>query len=483
MANVFGFKEPPAFWIAKNISQTGYVTLDTAQTITGYKTFDVDISCNYTIYCQNLVASNNLSATAITATTIYPTQVVFPDNTVQTTAYSATANQVLVTDTLNTTGYLVFAQNAFTGQNSLYMDSTSPRKLTYNPNNGNLYSTSSSIGAESTINPSNSTVRQQSGAPSEIINNATNGSFNFYLSDNFNNQVQVLNMNATGSTFQKQLILGGTGADSQITCVFHSLKDNTLNTNQGLIYCDNGWFLYDNNANGGRHRFTNNTSGGVQTVPLDFGSTFMTIDITNPPTCTAPQPASNDSSNKIPTTAWVQAAIAAAVPPTVPVGTIMFFGGNSAPSGYLLCQGQIIDSLLYPQLFAVIGNKYNGYVPVPPGYFVVPDFRGVYPGMPGSNATSLNYPPLTGVSLSGPSALGAYQVQQTVFVDHQHTSDYPSNTGSAVAPGSTSFYKSGSPQQNYTTTANNLTAPNAYTTIGDILRPTTLGVNYIIKYL
>lgn len=78
-------------------------------------------------------------------------------------------------------------------------------------------------------------------------------------------------------------------------------------------------------------------------------------------TSSATQPASSDSSTKIPTTAWVQGAITAGVSSSVPVGsTIAWAGNTTAPTGWLFCQGQGVSTTTYSALFAVIGYTYGG---------------------------------------------------------------------------------------------------------------------------
>ncbi len=168
----------------------------------------------------------------------------------------------------------------------------------------------------------------------------------------------------------------------------------------------------------------------------------------------------------------------------VEVGTILTYAGVTAPNGYYLCQGQPISVAANADLYAVIGTLYNPTnLVVDPDYFHVPDLRGVYMGMPGTNQTSHYEPSLSDATLSGPSGLGNYQLQQTVFIDHRHTSEYPDNTSKVPnLPQDISVYRSGSSQYNLTTAAQNLVTPNLYTTVGQVLRPTTVGVNYIIKY-
>lgn len=43
----------------------------------------------------------------------------------------------------------------------------------------------------------------------------------------------------------------------------------------------------------------------------------------------------------------------------VPVGTILSFAGTTAPEGFLICDGSIISSSVYSELFSVIGNIYG----------------------------------------------------------------------------------------------------------------------------
>lgn len=59
----------------------------------------------------------------------------------------------------------------------------------------------------------------------------------------------------------------------------------------------------------------------------------------------------------------------------LPAGTVLDFAGATAPTGYILCTGQILSSATYPDLFAAIGTQYNlgGEAA---GQFRVPDLRG-----------------------------------------------------------------------------------------------------------
>ncbi|HZY09364.1 MAG TPA: phage tail protein, partial [Ilumatobacteraceae bacterium] len=59
---------------------------------------------------------------------------------------------------------------------------------------------------------------------------------------------------------------------------------------------------------------------------------------------------------------------------TVPIGTMVAFGGTAAPSGWLFCDGSNVSRTTYADLFAAIGVTWG------PGdgstTFKLPDLRG-----------------------------------------------------------------------------------------------------------
>lgn len=75
----------------------------------------------------------------------------------------------------------------------------------------------------------------------------------------------------------------------------------------------------------------------------------------------------------------------------VPVGTIVPYAGTTAPTGWLLCQGQEISRTAYADLFAVMGTAFgdgNGSTT-----FNLPDMRNRVPagaGSDGTRATAIN---------------------------------------------------------------------------------------------
>ena len=59
----------------------------------------------------------------------------------------------------------------------------------------------------------------------------------------------------------------------------------------------------------------------------------------------------------------------------MPVGAILPYAGATAPDGWLLCNGDTLNTLMYPDLFSVIGYTYGGSA----SNFVLPDMRGRTP--------------------------------------------------------------------------------------------------------
>ena len=78
-------------------------------------------------------------------------------------------------------------------------------------------------------------------------------------------------------------------------------------------------------------------------------------NLTSGPYATAPTPPATSNSTNIATTAWVNTKLGSATP----VGTIIAYAANSAPDGYLICNGAAISRTTYANLFAKIGTLYG----------------------------------------------------------------------------------------------------------------------------
>lgn len=146
-----------------------------------------------------------------------------------------------------------------------------------------------------------------------------------------------------------------------------------------------------------------------------------------------------------------------------PVGSIQAYGGNSAPWGWLLCQGQAISRATYAELFNVIGTSFgagDGSTT-----FNVPDLRETVPVGSGTRGS--------GVTTHDTYTVGQFKDDQVQ--DHTHVylhipqdthSDLHIPSGSGYAYGNLYTYSTGTPNSGRH---------------GDTTHGKQLGVNYIIK--
>ena len=149
-----------------------------------------------------------------------------------------------------------------------------------------------------------------------------------------------------------------------------------------------------------------------------------------------------------------------------PIGSILPFGGTTAPNGFFICNGQAISRTDYKELFDVIGTRFgpgNGSTT-----FNIPDLRGEFLRGAGTNSHS---------GQGNGSAVGVHQdaTKEIAFTPWNQELYYelgaiPSNYDS-VTNGPTYQYL-----QNETGHTGPQEVPSTYTT-----RPTNTSVNYIIK--
>ena len=95
-------------------------------------------------------------------------------------------------------------------------------------------------------------------------------------------------------------------------------------------------------------------NAGALEYTQDSGTTWLTIQPTPIPTPTpqetpTPQPTATPQPTPTPTTSEALA----------PVGSILAYAGSSAPTGWLLCQGQAVSRSTYAALYAAIGTVYG----------------------------------------------------------------------------------------------------------------------------
>jgi len=108
----------------------------------------------------------------------------------------------------------------------------------------------------------------------------------------------------------------------------------------------------------------------------------------------------------------------------IPEGTVQPYSGSTAPTGWLLCAGQTLNSITSPQyapLFSVIGTTYGG---TGASNFIIPDLRGrAVAGKDDMNGTAANRLTSGASGITG-TALGAAGGTQTHTMS---TSEMPSH--------------------------------------------------------
>jgi microcystin-dependent protein len=172
------------------------------------------------------------------------------------------------------------------------------------------------------------------------------------------------------------------------------------------------------------------------------------------------------------------AALVAAVQQSLcPPGSIMAYGGTTAPTGWLLCNGASVSRTTYATLYAAIGNNYGT---ADGSNFNLPDFRGRF--LRGSTTDSNRDPNFstrvasnTGGNTGG--NVGSYQAD--AFKEHTHSYNdiFHSEVGGTVSV--TNNWGSGDSDND---NRGSEIARTSGTTGGSETRPVNVTVNYIIKH-
>jgi microcystin-dependent protein len=181
---------------------------------------------------------------------------------------------------------------------------------------------------------------------------------------------------------------------------------------------------------------------------------------------------------------------------TVFAGTVLPYGGTSAPSGFLLCDGSAVSRTTYSTLFAAIGTTYGAGDDSTT--FNIPDLRGrVVAGQDDMGGTSANR--LTGQSggvdgdvLGAAGGLETHTLTVAQLASHSHTGStnttgdhshtYPQKVDGGTDPGMneesntvTQVNTSTAGSHSHTVTINNTGSDAAHNNV----QPTLI-LNYII---
>lgn len=100
-----------------------------------------------------------------------------------------------------------------------------------------------------------------------------------------------------------------------------------------------------------------------------------------------------------------------------PAGTIVAFGGATAPAGWLICDGQVLNKTNYPALYGAIGEQWGDGGDASGPQFNIPDLRGAFlRGADPQNKTSRDP--------DAPRAVGG-SMQPDLLKSHDHVLNDP----------------------------------------------------------
>jgi hypothetical protein len=153
------------------------------------------------------------------------------------------------------------------------------------------------------------------------------------------------------------------------------------------------------------------------------------------------------------------------------IGIIKMYGGATAPSGYVMCDGSSLDRTAYANLFAVISTTYGS---ADSTHFNVPDIRGIFPKGAGTTNRTLGKD-AAGNFYAG--TLGAYNQDQI-----QGFSVLPDAGRNFASFSAGSIYNSGTAGGDTTGTNVSNDGTHGVPRLGYTTEPANIGVNFIIKY-
>lgn len=132
------------------------------------------------------------------------------------------------------------------------------------------------------------------------------------------------------------------------------------------------------------------------------------------------------------------------VSPVMPAGVILPYGGNTAPAGWLVCDGAEYSQTTYADLFAALGSTYNtqlnpvtgsNWAAPSGGNFRVPDMRGMFlrgEGTPsGLDAVSVGGSQVDKTKKNGLAATSSPTLTfNNQNLNHSHTADHDHSNAS-----------------------------------------------------
>lgn len=159
-------------------------------------------------------------------------------------------------------------------------------------------------------------------------------------------------------------------------------------------------------------------------------------------------------------------ALGSSTTPSDITGSVIMYAGSTAPKGWLLCDGSIVNRSVYSDLFGIIGTTYgvgNGSTT-----FNLPNTQGVFVRGAGTQIVS---------AITYTGTRGTTQGDQFQSHIHQSSTVFFSQFPGGVLP------NSGGPVSyaNVTTGVPLTDGVNGTPRIGAETRPANIALNYIIK--
>jgi len=190
-----------------------------------------------------------------------------------------------------------------------------------------------------------------------------------------------------------------------------------------------------------------------------------------------------DAANKANFLDNISSDIAALIASATPAGVIVPFGGTSAPTGYLACQGQIVSRSTYAALFAAIGTTWN-LAGESSSEFRLPDLRGAFLRGTGSNAT---YDMSNGNGFAG-QAVGSFETDQMQHHEHgldwfngNGTTDFANNYLAKAASDGSGLGNASASYTNTSVIGGPISGTAGIVSTGDETRPFNASILYCIK--
>ncbi|WP_238180958.1 phage tail protein [Methylobacterium trifolii] len=112
------------------------------------------------------------------------------------------------------------------------------------------------------------------------------------------------------------------------------------------------------------------------------------------------------------------------------IGSIILFGGNYAPRGWALCNGQLMNINQYAALYAILGTTYGGNGTTT---FGLPNLQGRVPVHAGSGAGLSSY------ALGQMSGTETVTLNTTQIPAHSHLLAGNADSGNSDSPGNAYF--------------------------------------------